>query len=118
MKKHSDFFFKKGVSPLRLKDVTGESVIPPLNDNLVALNALAQLLNLESNRFNTYVHKKYLDTTYPVTDSNGVSVQKKMFTPVRLPSGHISYAIDKNAIPVFEKMVYQLKINSQRQRKA
>ncbi len=118
VKKHSDFFFKKGVSPLRLKDVTGESVIPPLNDNLVALNALAQLLNLESNRFNTYVHKKYLDTTYLVTDSNGVSVQKKMFTPVRLPSGHISYAIDKNAIPVFEKMVYQLKINSQRQRKA
>lgn len=116
VEKRRDFFLKKGVSLMRLKDVTGEEPIIKLNENLVALSALAQLFNLKNYHFNTYVNKNYLQTTYLNVNEQGEAVQEKMFIPVRLPSGHIGYAIQKKAIPQFRDMIQMYLIRSQRQK--
>ena len=115
LRAHGDFFLENKVNPLRLNDASGVSPILPISDEQMTIEALAQLLSF-SNRFKDYVHKNLLEETYQSSQKDALT-EKKMFTPVRASTGHIVYAIDKQAIPTLQEKIKQYKINSDRQRK-
>ena len=115
LRAHADFFLENKVNPLRLNDASGIKPILPISNEQLTIEALAQLLSLSS-RFKDYVHKNLIDATYQSAQEEAL-VEKKMFTHVRSSTGHIVYAIDKQAIPALQEKIKQYRINSDRQRK-
>ena len=115
LRAHGDFFLKNKVNLLRLHDASGVNPILPISDEQMTIEAFAQMLSL-SNRFKDYAYKNLLDSTYQVSVETGVE-EKKIFTPVRSSTGHIVYAVAKQAIPVLQDKIKRYKIHSDRQRK-